>query len=287
MEAAVKQCSVDKKYFDIQKKELSLDNDRLLDHIICQDVTNIVMHDNFVLVNVLSANHICLVDGNLESERLKQENDHLFELLLSQDIVHIYVNSLAIVTNYAKMEQDYNDEYSENLVLKTELAKKEQMVEFFFDEVELVKHVRVLRPLDSDLDSACKYAKRIKEVLVYVTATCPSLTKPSEKLVEITPLNKNRKVSDVNVRSKSKSAKIIKRKNNWKPTGKIFTDIGYRWKPTGWTFTIVGNTCPLTRFTSTKVEPLKENTSKSVTTPNLENKIYCRKNPKIKSIDFD
>ncbi|GKB58734.1 hypothetical protein Tco_0914920 [Tanacetum coccineum] len=118
-------CSVDKKYFDIQKKELSLDNDRILDHIICQDVTNIVMHDNFVPVNVLSANHICLVDGNLESEWLKQENDHLFELLLSQDIVHIYVNSLAIVTNYAKMEQDYNDEYSENLVLKAELAKKE------------------------------------------------------------------------------------------------------------------------------------------------------------------
>nr|GEY86757.1 hypothetical protein [Tanacetum cinerariifolium] len=33
-----------------------------------------------------------------------------------------------------------------------------------------------------------------KEVLVYVTATCPSLTKPSEKLVAITPLNKNKKV---------------------------------------------------------------------------------------------
>ncbi|GJS66286.1 hypothetical protein Tco_0680850 [Tanacetum coccineum] len=32
------------------------------------------------------------------------------------------------------------------------------------------------------------------EVLVYVTATCPSLTKPSEKLVAIAPLNKNKKV---------------------------------------------------------------------------------------------
>ncbi|GKA38287.1 putative ribonuclease H-like domain-containing protein, partial [Tanacetum coccineum] len=107
MESAVEQCSVDKKYFDIQNKELSLDNDRLLDHIICQDVMNIVMHDNYVPVNVLSANHKCLVDGNLQSERLKQENDHLFELLLSQDIVHICVNSLATLTNYAKMEQDY------------------------------------------------------------------------------------------------------------------------------------------------------------------------------------
>nr|GEV43749.1 hypothetical protein [Tanacetum cinerariifolium] len=59
-------CSVDKKYFDTQNKELSLDNDQNLGHIICQDVMNIVMHDNSVHANVLSANHNCLVDGSLE-----------------------------------------------------------------------------------------------------------------------------------------------------------------------------------------------------------------------------
>ncbi|GJX00707.1 hypothetical protein Tco_0184620 [Tanacetum coccineum] len=63
-------------------------------------------------------------------------------------------------------------------------------------------------------------------------------------------------VNDVNVRSKSKSAKSSKKKKTWKPTGKVFTDIGYRWKPTGHTFTIDGNTCPLTRITSTKVVPV-------------------------------
>ncbi|GJY71100.1 retrovirus-related pol polyprotein from transposon TNT 1-94 [Tanacetum coccineum] len=35
-------------------------------------------------------------------------------------------------------------------------------------------------------------------------------------------------VNDVNVRSKSKSTKRIKKKKTWKPTGKVFTDIGYR-----------------------------------------------------------
>ncbi|GKA74231.1 hypothetical protein Tco_0780533 [Tanacetum coccineum] len=103
-------CSVDKKYFDIQMKELSLDNDRLLDHIICQDVMDIVMYADFVPINVLSVNNKCLVNDNLEIKRLEQENDHLFELLLSQDIFHICV----------------------------ELAKKEHMVEKkFFDEVVL------------------------------------------------------------------------------------------------------------------------------------------------------
>ncbi|GJW93464.1 hypothetical protein Tco_0173136 [Tanacetum coccineum] len=71
MEATVKQCLAEKKYFDIQKKELSLDNDRLLDHIICQDVINIVMHADSVPVNVLHANNKCLVNDNLETERLE------------------------------------------------------------------------------------------------------------------------------------------------------------------------------------------------------------------------
>ncbi|GJR11400.1 hypothetical protein Tco_0794052 [Tanacetum coccineum] len=57
MKAAVDQCSIDKKYFDIQKKDFSLDNDRLLDHIICQDVMKIVMHDDYVLANVLHADN--------------------------------------------------------------------------------------------------------------------------------------------------------------------------------------------------------------------------------------
>nr|GEV63348.1 hypothetical protein [Tanacetum cinerariifolium] len=50
-------------------------------------------------------------------------------------------------------------------------------------------------------------------------------------------------VNDVNVHSKFKSAKRSKKKNIWKPPGKVFTDIGYRWKPIGRTFTIDGNTC--------------------------------------------
>ncbi|GKA02483.1 hypothetical protein Tco_0675148 [Tanacetum coccineum] len=129
MEAAVEQCSVDKKYFDIQKKELSLDNDRLLDHIICQDVMNIVMHADFVPVNVLPADNKCLVNDNLEIERLEQENDHLFKLLLSQDIVHICVNSLATRANCHEMQQSFIHKYNENLVLKAELAKQEHMVE--------------------------------------------------------------------------------------------------------------------------------------------------------------
>nr|GEX54185.1 retrovirus-related Pol polyprotein from transposon TNT 1-94 [Tanacetum cinerariifolium] len=72
---------------------------------------------------------------------------------------------------------------------------------------EIVKHARALRPLDSDLDSACKIVQQIQEVLVYVKDTCPSLTKPSEKLVAVTPLNKNKKVRFVEAVTSSSNTK--------------------------------------------------------------------------------
>ncbi|GJX72867.1 retrovirus-related pol polyprotein from transposon TNT 1-94 [Tanacetum coccineum] len=65
-------------------------------------------------------------------------------------------------------------------------------------------------------------------------------------------------VSDMNVSSKSKSVKKAKEKEEWKPTGKVFTKIGYNWRPTGRTFTLVGNMCPLTRITATNKVPLME-----------------------------
>ncbi|GJR03374.1 retrovirus-related pol polyprotein from transposon TNT 1-94 [Tanacetum coccineum] len=138
MEAAVEQCSVDKKYFDIQKKEFFLDNDRLLEHIIYHDVMNIVMHADSVSVNVLPANNKCRVHDNLVVEQLEQENDHLFELLLSQDIFHICVNSFPTRNNCRDMQLHFIHEYNENLVLKAELTKKEHMDEKkVFDEVLL------------------------------------------------------------------------------------------------------------------------------------------------------
>ncbi|GJT60300.1 retrovirus-related pol polyprotein from transposon TNT 1-94 [Tanacetum coccineum] len=85
-------------------------------------------------------------------------------------------------------------------------------------------------------------------------------------------------IHDVNVLAKSKRAnRNNKNSQVWKPTGKVFTKIGYKWKPTGRTFTIVGNKCPLTRITSTKVVPTKETTNKSVLTPTQGIIVYSRR----------
>ncbi|GJT88853.1 integrase, catalytic region, zinc finger, CCHC-type containing protein [Tanacetum coccineum] len=82
----------------------------------------------------------------------------------------------------------------------------------------------------------------------------------------------------------NKSAKKHKKQNIWKPTGHVFTEVGYKWKPTGRTFTIVGNSCPLTRFTTTNVVPYKQTTSHSDEIQKPEIQVYCRKPKNVKTI---
>ncbi|GKE34811.1 hypothetical protein Tco_1454133 [Tanacetum coccineum] len=45
----------------------------------------------------------------------------------------------------------------------------------------IVEQARALKPLDNALDYACKYANRIQELLVYVSASCPSSRNDSER----------------------------------------------------------------------------------------------------------
>ncbi|GJS81405.1 integrase, catalytic region, zinc finger, CCHC-type containing protein [Tanacetum coccineum] len=413
---AVEQCSVDKKCFEIQKKYFYLKNDRLLEHIIYQDVMNIGMHVDSVPVNVLPA--------------------------INKYIVHICVNSLATRTNCHEMRQSFIDAYNETLELKAQLAKKEHMVEktvlnevvlicsrfenrcvnlelkiqhqkeiflnnrplnnqdapeiqefFHINEwqaklkakdvsianlkkhienlkgknvvekdappnnanviaprmfrldleplapkllkirdahidyikhtqehadtlQEIVEHARALRLLDSDLDSACNTktnrisrttsSNQKNKVEDHPRSVKSSSNKKNRVIepvcnanVKHSMLNANSEliyatcnecmfdaihdlcfldfINDVNVCSKSKSAKRRKNKTTLKPTGKIFTSVGYRWLPTGWTFTIDGKTCPLTRITSTSIVPPKETSLTPVTIPNPAIKIYRRR----------
>ncbi|GJV59876.1 retrovirus-related pol polyprotein from transposon TNT 1-94 [Tanacetum coccineum] len=63
-------------------------------------------------------------------------------------------------------------------------------------------------------------------------------------------------MNDVKFHAKPKKNKS--KKDIWKPTGKVFTQIGYIWRPTGRTFTIIGNACPLTRITTTNEVPSRK-----------------------------
>ncbi|GJY06492.1 retrovirus-related pol polyprotein from transposon TNT 1-94 [Tanacetum coccineum] len=85
-------------------------------------------------------------------------------------------------------------------------------------------------------------------------------------------------INNVNAHKESKSVNKSSKRKVWKPTRKVFSNIGYIWRPTGQTFTIVGNVCPLTRITTTTEVPLRKSTAlDNETSKPVVTLVYSRK----------
>ncbi|GJT54375.1 retrovirus-related pol polyprotein from transposon TNT 1-94 [Tanacetum coccineum] len=381
---ATDQCSVDKNTLEIQIKQLRIDNDQLLNQIMSQEIMHIAVNS----IDILDVSKSCVDECNkcleLETELLKKKD------LVEKDV-------------YDKLFKSYST--LEKHCISLELATQLNQEIFQKDNSALKNELRKLKG-KTVVDAAVSTP-------ISTTIALGILTKPSEKLVVVTPLNKDKKVRfadpltsssntqkqvdshitqdsnkpllhstrvkcstgasgskpsgntknnrilqssssnktnkledesrsvksrknkknhvvktecnahvmqsmlhtnskfvcaicneclfdanhdkcvlyfahDVNVLSKSTPAKCKNKKRKvWKPTGKVFTEIGYSWKPIGRTFTIVGNRFPLTRITSTKIVPLKETTVAPVVTPTSELKGSIVSNvPSSSPIDF-
>ncbi|GKA22831.1 hypothetical protein Tco_0708793 [Tanacetum coccineum] len=86
MEAAVQQYHVDKQCFEIQKKQFLIENDRLLDQIISQDIVNIVVNSSVDVNTSVKVNSSVVMNDSvnyvemcnkcleLEAELIKQHN---------------------------------------------------------------------------------------------------------------------------------------------------------------------------------------------------------------------
>ncbi|GJS27270.1 integrase, catalytic region, zinc finger, CCHC-type containing protein [Tanacetum coccineum] len=86
MEAAVQQYHVDKQCFEIQKKQFLIENDRLLDQIISQDIVNIVVNSSVDVNTSVKVNSSVIMNDSvnyvemcnkcleLEAELIKQHN---------------------------------------------------------------------------------------------------------------------------------------------------------------------------------------------------------------------
>nr|GEZ84709.1 putative ribonuclease H-like domain-containing protein [Tanacetum cinerariifolium] len=59
---------------------------------------------------------------------------------------------------------------------------------------ELVESERLLSPLNTPLAYACKYTRRIQELLMILQQTCPRITELGTKPVAVTPKNQNQQV---------------------------------------------------------------------------------------------
>nr|GFC03912.1 hypothetical protein [Tanacetum cinerariifolium] len=149
---------------------------------------------------------------------------------------------------------------------------------------ELVESERLLSPLNKPLAYACKYTRRIQELLMILQQTCPRITDLGTNLVAVTPKNQNKQVRRVALVSSASGSqsKDNTKKNRIRRTLKkaketeledhprkvksslnkasVVTSraIGYKWTPTGRTFTLVGNVCPLTRIAPAPMVPSRE-----------------------------
>ncbi|GKA29920.1 retrovirus-related pol polyprotein from transposon TNT 1-94 [Tanacetum coccineum] len=92
-------------------------------------------------------------------------------------------------------------------------------------------------------------------------------------------------MNDMKFHAKPKKKKS--KREIWKPTGKVFTKMGYIWRPTSQTFTIVGNACPLTRITTTNEVPSRKPIVLESESPKpVVNLVYSRKPMKNKNTEL-
>ncbi|GJV05003.1 hypothetical protein Tco_1338572, partial [Tanacetum coccineum] len=191
MEVAVQQSSVDKQCLEIAKKEILLENDRLLQKIMSQDVLLTVMNSmslNNDYVNMeMQKCESCEKCLNLDAELSKSKqayNDflknysqlekHCISLKASMQLKQeVFQNNESCVSQNAIEIPEYfeiND-------LKAQLQDKDKTIYKLKDTIKSLR-------------------ENTKELLVYVQDTCPIAITPSTKKVVVSPMNNVKKVSN-------------------------------------------------------------------------------------------
>ncbi|GJT09054.1 hypothetical protein Tco_0843516 [Tanacetum coccineum] len=139
----------------------------------------------------------CSVDKNALEIQIKQlsiDNDQLLNQIM-ENVVDTAVSKpsatiapgmfkldIEPISHRLKNNRDAHEVYLEKTIENTDTLRG------------LVECARKQNPSEPLLESACMFTKHVQELLVYVSKTCPSLTKPTEKLVVVTPMNKDKKL---------------------------------------------------------------------------------------------
>nr|GFB97746.1 hypothetical protein [Tanacetum cinerariifolium] len=74
---------------------------------------------------------------------------------------------------------------------------------------EIIESERLLSPLSTSLAYACKYTRRIQELLMILQQTCPSITDLGTNLVAVTPKNKSKQIRRTTQITKSEKTFVV------------------------------------------------------------------------------
>ncbi|GKA61123.1 hypothetical protein Tco_0760530 [Tanacetum coccineum] len=176
MEAAVDQCSVDKNDFEIQIKQLSINNDQLLKQIMSQEIVHIAVNsvDSFdVKKSCVNGCNKCL---ELETELLKMkdliEKDVYVKLLKKKDTVirklKDRIKSLSGKDSLENVKKDIDEIETINIELEHSGAKllsenenlrkeREHLKSIYKDQFDSIRKTRVQSKEHCDSLLALKY----------------------------------------------------------------------------------------------------------------------------------
>nr|GEV69751.1 reverse transcriptase domain-containing protein [Tanacetum cinerariifolium] len=293
MEDEVHQGFVAKKSFEIKKKQLLINNDRLLEENIASDImctylrslnevgSKLYLVTSFpkskVIPKAVKKNDLSkLVTSHLTTKKIIEK----FTKFLASGLLKIEIEPINV---YFKNNRAMHHNYLN--VTKEHVATLQ----------ELLEQARALKPLDKHIGYAIKFNARIQELI------SQPLSRSKKNKVEAhhskfkSSANKNNHVlyCNANVKNvalsknfdticlscnellfssnhdacvvkylkkmqKRKVAKSAKQKvkSEWKPTGRIFNSVGLRWKPIGRMFNMEGKICPIIKTSPATIVPL-------------------------------
>nr|GEZ18365.1 hypothetical protein [Tanacetum cinerariifolium] len=184
MNAAVQQSSVDKQCLEIAKKELLLENNRLLQQIMSQDFLLTVM------------NFMSLIGDTMNKDGNRKESCNLeAELLKSQNV--------------------FNDLLKNNEDLKAQIQDKVFVITLLKDDLRRIKGKKIV-----DIAAKKPYANTIVPGMFKLDLeplvprdTCPNAINLSAKKVAVTPKNKVQKVRFAEPLTSSSNIKQVESSN--------------------------------------------------------------------------
>nr|GEV23757.1 retrovirus-related Pol polyprotein from transposon TNT 1-94 [Tanacetum cinerariifolium] len=157
--------------------EVQNKNERLLEQAMSTDIVNIVVNANvnYACTTVNGCERCVTIETELQRNFIEKEcYDKLFKNLQEKVLVII---ALKDTLSKLRGKAIVNEAYSRTATLR-----------------EIVENERLLNPLNTSLDYACKYTKRIQELLIILKQTCPCINYLGTKLMAMTPKNNNKKI---------------------------------------------------------------------------------------------
>nr|GEU35952.1 hypothetical protein [Tanacetum cinerariifolium] len=165
-----------------KEKESKIDNDQLLNQIMSQEIVHIVA--NFM--DILDVKNSCVNNCTLKNELRKLKAKNVVNIVVSKPNATLASGMFKLdiepISPRLKNNRDAHEVYIENTIEYTDTLHG------------FVKCARRQYASETLLESACMFTKHVQELLVYASQTCPNSPQPSEKLVAVTLINKDKRV---------------------------------------------------------------------------------------------